>query len=350
MTELNPKNEYQLTPDSVLSGINVTKSLEVFNVWGIVTSIRPYPRKGETLAIYGTLKGKNASIEFKCPPDAAPTSFNTIVAISGTLKTEANRFETGLKVTICGDVVDSWAPADIPGYTHVQLEKDSRTYLHDLLAQHPLTSIKIISTKTAHADIKKQLSKYASELDPVFEICNFSSINALLSSAKNAINDENVKAVFFSRGGKDSTIELWNDIQFVSDLLALNIPFYTAIGHSDLITLAEKFSDESFTTPTDLGCSIDKILSELEKERKLKSVIKGQFNEIDSLNSSLESSTHQTEKLDLTHTNTLQGVVHKHENTLKELDDTYKHKENKLFKILFGSIVVNILLVWVYIL
>lgn len=55
--------------------------------------------------------------------------------------------------------------------------------------------------------------------------------------------------MFFSRGGKDSTIELWNDIQFVSDLLALNVPFYTAIGHSDLITLAEKFSDESFTTP-----------------------------------------------------------------------------------------------------
>ncbi|VAW70221.1 hypothetical protein MNBD_GAMMA10-1573 [hydrothermal vent metagenome] len=210
----------------------------------------------------------------------------------------------------------------------------------------------MISTRStpARGDIENKLSKYESELANCFEICNFSSIDALLSSAKNAIKNENIKAVFFSRGGNDSTIALWNDIQFVSDLLALNIPFYTAIGHSDLITLAEKFSDESFTTPTDLGYSIDKVLSELERERKLKAVIQGQHSEIGSLSSSLENSTHETEKLDLTHTNTLQDIAHKHEKSLQTLKDIYKHKENKLFKILFGSIAVNILLVLVYIL
>ncbi len=61
-------------------------------------------------------------------------------------------------------------------------------------------------------------------------------------------------------------------------LLTLQKSFYTAIGHSTDFTLADKYSDESFVTPSDLGSIYSSALAARDKrenlERQLDTAIK----------------------------------------------------------------------------
>ncbi len=63
-------------------------------------------------------------------------------------------------------------------------------------------------------------------------------------------------------------------------LLTLQKSFYTAIGHSTDFTLADKYSDESFVTPSDLGSIYSSALAARDKrenlERQLDTAIKRQ--------------------------------------------------------------------------
>jgi exodeoxyribonuclease VII large subunit len=59
-------------------------------------------------------------------------------------------------------------------------------------------------------------------------------------------------------------MELWNDPEVVAALLDCDSPFYTAIGHSDQLLLADKFADAAFTTPSAFGhevrnCLLDRL-------------------------------------------------------------------------------------------
>ena len=52
-------------------------------------------------------------------------------------------------------------------------------------------------------------------------------------------------------------------------MLKTNKPFYTALGHSTDFTLADKYSDESFVTPSDLGYSYSAALTAREAREDL---------------------------------------------------------------------------------
>ena len=71
-------------------------------------------------------------------------------------------------------------------------------------------------------------------------------------------------AVAFVRGGSDSlSLQFWNDQALLRTFLDQPLPFYTALGHSQELLLADKYSDESFATPTDLGSQAGRIATEL---------------------------------------------------------------------------------------
>jgi len=84
--------------------------------------------------------------------------------------------------------------------------------------------------------------------------------------------EKSPKAVIFSRGGDDETTSLWDNPDFVNQLVNLGIPFYTALGHAHRLTVAEHYADEAFETPSSLGSAIRTISKEIEKYKT--SVIK----------------------------------------------------------------------------
>jgi exodeoxyribonuclease VII large subunit len=82
-----------------------------------------------------------------------------------------------------------------------------------------------------------------------------------------ACRDHAVAGIGFVRGGSDPlTLQIWNDQALLRAFLAQPLPFYTALGHSQELLLADKYSDESFATPTDLGAQAGRIAGELAAE------------------------------------------------------------------------------------
>lgn len=78
-----------------------------------------------------------------------------------------------------------------------------------------------------------------------------------------------IKALAFVRGGSDgASLRMWNDPDLVGRILSKDLPFYTAVGHSDSILLADKYSDESFATPTAFGDSFANALADLADEQE----------------------------------------------------------------------------------
>jgi exodeoxyribonuclease VII large subunit len=79
--------------------------------------------------------------------------------------------------------------------------------------------------------------------------------------------DHAVAGIAFVRGGSDPlSLQIWNDGALLRAFLAQPLPFYTALGHSQELLLADKYADESFATPSDLGAQAGRIAAELATE------------------------------------------------------------------------------------
>lgn len=272
-TKINAE-AFTFLPDDLLTNIRVTKPLGIITVRGTVINLRPYIPEGknEPVWVYGTITGVDASMEFKCHPEAAPSSVGESVIIQGTLDTKTAYNGSGLDVIISGNVTGKWNPHSGSGYIHLE-KTNGRIYLLDFLKRHELKSLKIITTQVGHNDLLSAFNKKMSDKDIHMntEICRFDSASTLLKAAEAAAKDSTVKAIAFVRGGKgDKTIEIWNNSEFVAKLLSLNIRYYTAIGHTDPIYLAEKYSDEALNNPNDFGFALSEALSRIKTEKFLR--------------------------------------------------------------------------------
>ncbi len=58
---------------------------------------------------------------------------------------------------------------------------------------------------------------------------------------------------FVRGGGEPSGFATWNDKRLIEALFACGKPFYTALGHADDFTLADKYADQAFATSTGFG-------------------------------------------------------------------------------------------------
>ncbi len=59
------------------------------------------------------------------------------------------------------------------------------------------------------------------------------------------------------RGGDDDSMDVWDDPDVIRALLDVGIPYFTALGHSHRVTLADKYAAQSFPTPGNFGSSIN---------------------------------------------------------------------------------------------
>lgn len=89
-------------------------------------------------------------------------------------------------------------------------------------------------------------------------------IQLKLSQAK--LNKENFDGLVFIKGG-GSDLDYFEDIVFCEKIVELNIPFITAIGHTnDNDLLLSQLSDANYNTPTRLGIGFLKIYNNIESE------------------------------------------------------------------------------------
>lgn len=101
-------------------------------------------------------------------------------------------------------------------------------------------------------------------------IIRVNRLDSLIEDIKEA-ELTNYRAFVIVRGGDDNTMEIWNDPTIVSFLLAYSIPFYTALGHSHLRTLADQYADGYYPTPFALGSTINAILSRKKQLKEIES-------------------------------------------------------------------------------
>lgn len=75
--------------------------------------------------------------------------------------------------------------------------------------------------------------------------------------------------MIFARGGSnDASEDVWDDPAFVARLLNLGVPFYTAVGHSDGLHLADLYAEGAFATPTHAGQELLRVQEAGEREAR----------------------------------------------------------------------------------
>ena len=256
-----------ISPQNLIDSIRVIHPIEQVFVRGrIVGQIRYYDASNPP-TIYADLALDNKKIQITCPRNCSPNEGDNII-FSGVLivKPDPNQFGN-LRITVKGEPVGRWTPSDF-GDSKVKPErKHSITSLKKLLEYNGLQSLKIIGSKRAIQDLKTEMGKLC-QLDDLIDSveCTVTNKKALLNEFRNAAKSTKYKAVLFTRGGADGSIgDVWDDHRFVKDLLDEKFPFFTGIGHSDVITLAEKLADKSFATPTAAGAELGNTIKELKE-------------------------------------------------------------------------------------
>ncbi len=240
-----------LSPGALLNGLHVTTPNGPVTVGGVVERVNLYERSA-----YVTLSGEGGIIEARVPADAAPAVHAT-VQVTGMVNVRPDRFGKGLSVIIHGNV-DGAGARRVTQHV-VELHKPRRIPLELLLQDRTLgvEDLVVIGTERANSDLAGQLIAK----QPRFQRVSTIDPAAIVGAARDAVKT-GARALIFARGGSaDVTEDLWDDPRFVGDLLALGVPFYTAIGHSDRMHVADKWADQPFATPTHIGAELQAIVT-----------------------------------------------------------------------------------------
>jgi exodeoxyribonuclease VII large subunit len=145
-----------------------------------------------------------------------------------------------------------------------------------LLAEDPLPDLLVLATDTAWEDARRAAGTAATHVHWFQVESNFADAGKILSLLHDLRWTAHGAALAVLRGGGDArSLDLWNDPEIVDALLMLERPFYTALGHSTNLLLADRYADEAFDTPTAFGSAARQIIEdrfrferELEEMRK----------------------------------------------------------------------------------
>jgi len=244
-----------MTPFVLLNGLQIAGPMAPVIVKG---KVHGAPRI-HAAGAYVTLTGEGASIEARVPIHEAPNAGET-VRVLGTVRVKPGYLRDGLSVLVAGRLEN---PPALRSRERITLQKERRVPLEAVISDEAsLQKIVVVGTVTALSDIG------STGLRTRLPFVQTSTVDAdaLIGAATRSI-ESGVRGVIFARGGSNNASEdLWDDTEFVSRLLALDVPFYTAIGHSDGIHLADQYADQAFTTPTHVGNELLRILCRDDKQ------------------------------------------------------------------------------------
>lgn len=250
--------ESLLNKAAIVAQRKVSEKIEGFvRVKGVVSKISRSPKYPAIM--YLTLDDRDSSISVKCD-SRQQVSENQSIIVEGCLFIKPSSFYSGLEVYIDGDIVGAWEIKDAALGNSSELKKRRYVSLADLLNEIDISSILIMGTQIGITDAFSQLSADTTN-EIQSSIIRVANRDSLIKDIHSAFSKE-VKAFVILRGGDDKTMSVWDDPDVVSALLSFDIPFYTALGHSHSVTLADKFSDTAYHTPTAFGQALSSVLSQ----------------------------------------------------------------------------------------
>ena len=265
---LTLQNQPVYTVDSLIERMGVKAngtlwgSIEsVIRVQGIVGKVKPYGN-----VVYFDLGGSECKLTIKCDRSLSPNEGERIV-VEGMPSFKPSKFSLGLDIVVSGFPVGQIALKETGVKTALpNLEKGRYLRLYDYLQDHDISGLHILGTQTAIRDVLSHLDT---------PIAGFVSHETVRVSDKGDIFKkisnipQEATAIAIVRGGDDATMGIWNDRDIIEALLELEIPFYLALGHTHGISLASRYADETFHTPSAFGISLGSIMRQILQEKRI---------------------------------------------------------------------------------
>jgi len=219
-----------------------------------------------------------------------------------------------------------------------------KNYLTNLLEEGENPNIAIFLGETAIVD-KDLLSSLGDK--NVYYNLEFIKVNLTSSDFVEKVKEIDEKGIYhllaIIRGGGEGR-EVFDRIEIARELVSLNTPFCTAIGHAEDIHLVDLIADETFITPTDLGYFLRNIVIDFErkhetkeKEEELLKELKRLIEENSKLKDEVIKLRGNEEKLRFKIEKEVERNFRKELEELKKALNFYKTTSAILFAILIGG-------------
>ncbi|MEP5602011.1 MAG: exodeoxyribonuclease VII large subunit [Algibacter sp.] len=198
--------------------------------------------------------------------------------------------------------------------------------LDKILKEHKPT-IEVITGKNSIVgdDYRNQL------IDPDFytineHLVNLSNVTEIENKIKQLHKNDSDLLVVMRGGG--SGLEIFNNVKLCKASLECSMPFATAIGHKEDITLLEKSADKGFSTPTSFGSFLQNIIEQYRIQIKERDSLE---KRITSLEKDITNVIKDRDVRLLKSENSIKQEVIRGQNDKDKLEQIFKNRE-KIYK------------------
>jgi exodeoxyribonuclease VII large subunit len=260
-----------LSPDALAALLKIQAPAGPVTLKGKATKLRFFPQDGPPKFCYGRLVLGGASVGFRVDSHSAPSE-GDLCLIHGSLVINAlnpagKEWKATHEIELRGSLVGRWQPTTpLTGDMLPVLRRDSgRLSLASWVDQNDLWSLVVIASDEGKPDLQQGLGVGRQSL-PRFVPGKFGDARSFLECLKQ-IDWTGVEGVAIARGGGGGLDEVGNCPEVVHALLGLEIPFYSAMGHTNSVCLIDKFADQAFAVPYAFGTALAQALDDQESHR-----------------------------------------------------------------------------------
>lgn len=251
-----------MTPEMLADTIRIITPVGPVSVKGIAVKVNsPFPSGSGGSVVYGELALGSALVSFRVPAEVAPQEGEAVV-IRGVLRltlverTRDHAWRGNWKLTLIGQVIGTWTPRLSPVPILPLPERGERIPLNDFLLAHGMGSLLVLCTAVGRSDLAQSLASGGRAERPLFLEANYADADAFLRTIESGCSNTAVRGIAIVRGGGAGLDEIGGSRRIVAALLSKRIPFYTALGHSTDLVLADRSADQVFHSPSELGAAL----------------------------------------------------------------------------------------------
>ncbi len=239
---------------SLMEQVRLEAPRGAVTVRGIVGALRPFPSSEAPTHVYGDLRDSagGSTISFRCGATVAPRAIDEPVVLRGTLTIKKARMHRGYDLELVGGSVGVWSLPEPAGLSVALPETIRPKVTLERFFSEGAKRLLLIGTKRAIEDAENTANRGAGRLfDTRVSSTALESEQLLLEESARTYD-----GLCLARGGGDpDSFSAWKDHRLIESMLACGKPVYTALGHTSDVTLADKYADQSFVTPSDFGAA-----------------------------------------------------------------------------------------------